>query len=480
MKNIKEKITLENVLCLFLILSPIFDISSFVFRNYFNTTFSISTFIRPIIPMCILLYILIKSNKKERLIWIGIGLVYIIYGACHLLVTRKMLTGASYGDLKKELQYVFNFTFLIIYLIIYVWSFYIRKDKVSNTIKLKKSITIMTFIYIVSIFITIIFKVSSYTYIETKTGYKGFIESGNSLSAILLLSMFIMFTMINSKDVSKRFKIFDIITIIITAIYLMTIIGTRTGLFGTFLVSGLYVVLEMFYSKNKKIIACGIVLMIVGGAFVGFKGSSTIKRRQQMKESQYTIIDEKTGKVGNMTGDMLKIKNKIIDGTLEEGYMSEAQQQATLELYLFAVKHNIAGNDTRTQQLMYNIYLVKNQKSIPGILFGNGYESNYREMVMENELASMLLNFGIIGFILYVCPILAILIYSIYIGIKNFKKINVSYIMCQLALGLALVLSWMSGYVLFATSSMAVIVAISTILLKDIDEKCNVIDFEKA
>ena len=52
--------------------------------------------------------------------------------------------------------------------------------------------------------------------------------------------------------------------------------------------------------------------------------------------------------------------------------------------------------------------------------------------------------------------------------------------MCQLALGLALVLSWMSGYVLFATSSMAVIVAISTFLLKDIDEKCNVIDFEKA
>lgn len=480
MNKIKEKLTLENILCLFLILSPIFDISSFVFRNYFNTTFSISTFIRPIIPMCILLYILIKSNKKERLIWIGIGLVYIIYGACHLLVTRKMLTGASYGDLKKELQYVFNFTFLIIYLIMYVWSFYIRKDKNTNTLKLKKSITIMTFIYVISIFITIIFKVSSYTYIETKTGYKGFIESGNSLSAILLLSMFIMFTLINTKEISKGFKIFDIVTIIITGIYLLTTIGTRTGLFGTFLVAGLYIILEIFFSKNKKIIACGIVLIIVGGIFVGFKGSLTIKRRQQMKESQYTIIDEKTGEVGNMTGDMLRIKNKILDGTLEQGYMSEAQQKATMELYDYAVKHNLAGNDTRTQQLMYNIYLVKNQKSGFGILLGNGYESNYREMVMENELASMLLNFGIIGFILYVCPILAILIYSVYKGFKNIKKVNVSYIMCQSALALALILSWMSGYVLFATSSMAVIVVISTILLKDVDEKCNVIDFEKA
>ena len=49
-----------------------------------------------------------------------------------------------------------------------------------------------------------------------------------------------------------------------------------------------------------------------------------------MNESQYTIIDEATGKVGHMTGDMLKIKNSILNGTIEEGFMSIPQQEAVL------------------------------------------------------------------------------------------------------------------------------------------------------
>ena len=160
--------------------------------------------------------------------------------------------------------------------------------------------------------------------------------------------------------------------------------------------------------------------------------------------------------------------------------MSEAQQKATMELYAYSVKHHLAGNDTRTQQLMYNIFLVKNQKSVLGFLFGNGFKTNFREMVMENELASMLLNFGLLGFILYVMPLLIILGYSLYVGIKNIKKTNVMYLMMQAGLTLALVLSWMSGYVLFATSSMMVIVILSTMLLKKALEINNSnIDFDK-
>ena len=49
---------------------------------------------------------------------------------------------------------------------------------------------------------------------------------------------------------------------------------------------------------------------------------------------------------------------------------------------------------------MYNIYLMKNQGSFTGIVFGNGYNNNEREMRMENELASLFLNFGLCGFIL--------------------------------------------------------------------------------
>lgn len=230
-----------------------------------------------------------------------------------------------------------------------------------------------------------------------------------------------------------------------------------------------YVISEVILSKNKKIIIIGLITFIILFIIIGALGSNTIKRRKQMNIAKDTIIDEYTNEVGNMTGDMLRIKNKILDNTLEDGFMSPAQSKSVLDLYEFAKKHNIAGNDTRTQQLIYNLFLVKNQKNFLAILFGNGYKTNFREMVMENELASMVLNFGIIGFLIYIGPFIAILVKAILKAIKNIKKINSESIMLILGLLMSFTLSFLSGYVFFATSSMIVIVSIS-ILTNDLIE----------
>ena len=436
---------LEKALCLIIILCPILDCVSFIFRNYFQTTISVSTIIRPIIPLCLLLYIFIKGNKKEKIILSLIALAYIGYAVVHLLIYNSFHNGCAFGDIKLEMQYVFNFSFIMIYFIVFAFLF-LKKDLATD--KLYNSITIMATIYVASIVLAIIMGQSSYTYIETSTGYKGWIESGNSLSAILIMSLFIMLQRVREKKIT-------VLVIVAVAAYLITTIGTRTGLLGTF-------------SKNKKIIIAGLALMLIAVLVVIFAGSKTIQRRQQMDQSQYTIIDESTGEVGNMTGDMLRIKNKILNNELEEGYMSDAQKQSVLDLHEYTKSVKLAGNDTRTQQLMYNMYLMKNQGSFIGIVFGNGFNNNVREMRMENELASLFLNFGLCGFILYACPILAVLVYAIIFGIKRRKDITLNYVMNVAALMLAIGLSWMSGYVLFATSSMTIIVVIATLLLVEI------------
>jgi len=231
--------------------------------------------------------------------------------------------------------------------------------------------------------------------------------------------------------------------------------------------------LEVFFSKNKVAII-GFVIIAVGVIGIGLVGSNTLIRRKQMNEAMYTIIDEKTGEVGHMTGDMLRIKNKIIDGTLEEGYMSDAQKQAVLDLNEYAENVNLPGNETRVQQLMYNIFLVKNQKSMLGIIFGNGYETNFREMVMENELASLILNFGIIGFVLYAGPFVLILIKSIIVilkKLKNKEKIKTGFLMNVAALGLAFVLSYLTGYIFFNSSVMIILAGISVEILRVISEE---------
>ena len=65
MEKIKQKITIENVLCLFIILCPVLDMVSFIFRNALNTNYSPSTFIRPIIPICVAIFIFIKCKFKR-------------------------------------------------------------------------------------------------------------------------------------------------------------------------------------------------------------------------------------------------------------------------------------------------------------------------------------------------------------------------------------------------------------------------------
>lgn len=473
MKERRKKIRLEHILCFYIILCPVLDIASFLFRNYFDINISISTFLRPIIPIILAIYIFIKANKKHKFILLGITLVYITYGIIHLIVMKNFITGCSYGGVIQELQYVINYSFLIVNLIVFFYTFTnikwrtkeIEEGK-NKSEKIRMSMLIMSAIYMITIYIAILTGTSSYTYKEEQIGYKGWIESGNSLGAILCISLFIILPLIKN----KKYRIPTIVLIILIGIYLVTLIGTRTGLIGFFIAVAVFITIEVLFSKNK-IAIIGFVILAIAVITVGLVGSNTLKRRNQMNESQYTIIDESTGEVGHMTGDMLKIKNKILAGTLEEGYMSEAQKEAVLDLNEYTTKHKIAGNDTRLQQLMYNIYLVKEQKSVVGIFFGNGFETNFREMIMENELASLLLNFGIIGFLIYVGPFIEILIYSLIKAIKKIKnkeKIKTEYLMSICALILIFGLSYLSGYIFFNSSIMIIISAV-----------CASLNFEK-
>ena len=462
MEKLKAKINIENILCIFIILCPILDIASFLWRNCFNTSISPSTIIRPIIPICVAIYLFFKEDKKFKK-WVIIGgLICLIYGIIHLVIFQNLHTLSSYSNIMHEAQYIVNYTFMILVLGIFL---YVFKDK--DVKNLNKSIIISAEIYIISIFIAILTKTSSSTYIEG-IGYKGWFESGNSISTILILSMFIC--LMNLKD--KKLRKIIIPIIILVGIYLTTLIGTRVGLYGFILVLVIYAFVEILYNIlhkqkfNKRVILlvvagiCAVLLVVIA------VGSSTVQRRQHLKDIQKDIVDENTNIESHITGSLLEIKQGIENKTLEEGYLSEAQEKSILELYDIANKLNIKNNDQRMQQLIYNVVLVKNQHNILSILFGNGYMNNFRELVLEMEIPAFLLNFGICGFILYFVPFLSIFTYSAYIGLKNIKKINQEYILLLLGAGFALAISFLAGYTFFNMSTMTIIVVIDTLLMK--------------
>ena len=149
--KLKEKINIENILCFFIIICPMLDMLSFIFRNVFNTNISPSTILRPVIPIIVIIYLFFKEDKKFKLYTFLGFLILGIYGVIHLYLFTKVKTGSSYSGVIHEAQYIVNYSFMILNLFLYI---YIFKDK--NTEKLKKSILYSACIYVGSIIISII------------------------------------------------------------------------------------------------------------------------------------------------------------------------------------------------------------------------------------------------------------------------------------------------------------------------------------
>lgn len=464
MKKVKEKLNIENLLTVFIILCPILDIASFIFRNIFNTKISPSTIIRPILPIIAFIYYFIKADKKYKLKMFAISAIYGIYAIIHLILFTTVKSECSYSNISHELQYLVNYTFMIIILYVFIKTF---KEKLS-TEKLEKATVISVGIYLLSIILSIITNTMSSTYIEGM-GIKGWFESGNSISATLILSMYILLM-----NKNKKYKKIIIAELILMGIFLTMLIGTRVGLYGFILTIGILVLVKSnifnINKINKKIVIAGGALLALIILIICLVGSNTFTRRQHLKDIEANIVDSSNNEEAHLTGSLMEIKDKIDNKQIDEKYMNEVQQKSVLELYDIANKLQISNNDQRMQQLLYNAILVKNQANPLLILFGNGYMNQFRELVLEMDIPAFLFNFGIIGLFLYFVPFLSIFIYALYWAIKRYKIIDEQYIMYLLGLGLSFALSVFSGYVFFNMSTDSIIIVICVLLLNKVEE----------
>ena len=465
MSQLKTKIksiNLEDILCVFIVLCPVLDMLSFIFRNTFDTSISPSTFIRPIIPISIFIIVFFRKKIKSKML--TASLIYGVYAVIHLLIYNTIKAGCSYGGVLNEAQYIVNYTFAIMNLFLFTYLFW-KKD----CEKLTKSMLIAFGIYVASLYIAILTGTSSTTYIEG-IGYKGWYESGNSLCAILCISLCAILPML--KD--KKMRPYVAVITILAGIFLTTLVGTRTGLLGFILVVGLYIASECFVAFMKKvhidkrIVGFSILIVVLLIALIIVSGSKTFERREHLEEIQASATDTETGEIRHLSGDITILKNQIEAGELTEEYMPKEMQNAILRLADYAQRVNLENNDMRMQQLVYNFYLVQEQENVLLTLFGNGYKAQFRELVMEMEIPAFLFNFGVCGFVLYFIPFLAIAVYGVYVAIRKIKNIDTQYIMYLGGSWLAICLSFLSGYTFFNSSSMIIIIVVEVLLIKKI------------
>ena len=452
----KKGFKIEYLIYIYIIMSPFLDALSCMYREWFpKASFSPLMVVRPIIPVILALYIFIK-DKKVRWPLIISGLCYVIYGVVHLLIFKKLYTSIAYGSFMQEALYVFNYTYSI-YVMFIIMYLYKRK----KLPYLKQSLFVMLCSYLLLIYVSILTKTSLPTYIEG-TGYRSWFVSGNSLCTVLLL-LFSLFVSEMFKD--KNIK--NILVFVLLGLYLVFLVGTRTGMFGFILVFIVYIVLEVFLAMKdkikfdkKKIGLILLVLIAVGGLL--FKvGSKTLERRKEIKAMEDDVIDINTGEVAHVTGDttylIYEIKNDLYPDK-----MSKEQKEAYLDLYETSNKLKLNSNDYRKQQLIYNLYLVKEQHNPLYILFGNGHVNLYGEMILEMEIPYLLLNFGLLGFVLYVSPLL----YWLFKGVtyKNKKYKDINYYMSIFGLLLGFGLSCIAGYVIYSSTCVLVMISMLSLL----------------
>ena len=260
------------------------------------------------------------------------------------------------------------------------------------------------------------------------------------------------------------------VTVLIGA-YLTTLLGTRTGLLGFIIVIAAYAVLSLLHglihnkNVNKKILVAVVSVFAIIGVVVVIFGSRTFERRSQLQNRENEIYDDMTGSTAHVTGDMVNLVKQIKEGTMSTEYMPEDMQQTMLEVYNMANEKEIPYTNMRALQFMYHSTLVKNQNSIPMLLFGNGYMTHFYEMIFEMEVPAFLYNFGVIGFFLYFMPFLAIAIYGLYMLIKNIKNVSVEFAMVVAGAWFAIFVSFLSGYTFFNSSTMMIIIALCSFII---------------
>lgn len=502
---------LDILISIYIIMLPILDSSSYIFRNLLKMNFSPSTFLRPIYLMFIIVIMFFKSlekNKEKYKTYLSKFILYIlltfVYTAVHMYIFKKGMQKATIQPPIEELRYIIYY-FFNSYIFLSGIS-YIKDSKNINDKKEKNhisiSIILSAFLYLSILYISFFTKTASYTYMDSKTGYKGYFESGNIISNILVLIQILLLIIFKNTRINKIkdiknintdkkekkiyknifIKILTCILILLNTIYMIFLLGTRTGKYGSILCICMYTIFEIFsiikkyidkkkINKNKtkkeiiKIVIINIAIIILLLIILVLSFNIMIKkikvssdtRRQYLENNQKELVDEE-GKILSVTQEIHNLNKRIKNGEISEEFLSKNEQKALIETEKIAKEKGLVGHSRREAQTIYNFNLVKNEKNLLKILFGKGHLITYGEMVLERELLSCILDFGIIGFILFILPFLMLLLYEIYLilyDLVNRKGMNVNTqkLMSVFGIFFAFCLSYFAGAIFYPMSS---------------------------
>ena len=472
-EKIKNKINnknIVNIMLIFLLLQPLFDILSFLdIRNLIPI--GISTYVKPIVVFGIgvIIYLIDKDERKK---W---TILYVLYGILtigHLIILNRIST--DFSIILHELRFMINIGYMLVLYIIFDYMYFKSENKEEFIVRLKKTLVATFIIYCVTILIAIITGTSGKTYEYSdayKLGFKGWLDSGQIFGHALSICLpFIIYYLLSYKTENKKIQIILKLCILMPII-ILCLIGTKVTLFMCVIIVLSYLVLSTFFAiKNKEkssIINIVFSIIILAGIFLLYTKTPTYYNMglQGAVDTAYKNMDASSinweEQYSELKVEEIPEGSEKFDARTEYNHYNIYATQKLKEKY---VDGSLLPSDIRAKQMIYNFSKYK-VADVEYKIFGLGYLNQPMDLAIEKDILMSLFSFGILGFLtMFIVPI-ALWIRAVYLMLRNIKKLDLETLLLFEGFSSFFFISFYAGYTFIYTNFSIFLVAIMYLLI---------------
>ena len=444
-----------HFLLLFIVFQPILDLLTSFSIYVLHMSATVGIVVRFAFMLLALGYLLLhhkQQGAKKYILYLCLfGIVLAIGLVNNLMIKSPVLFG-------EEVKFIMKSVYPIVLLFGYIIAL---KELKNNEFAFHKIITYFlyaTLILSISIIAAMATGTDFPSYPNSKIGSRGWFFAGNDLSSIFAI-MFPIVVLYSVHKTTSFSKVYYWIPTVL-AMYASIMIGTKVGYGAIVITLGIalfFLFIEYMMHRKKEgkgftyLVNTIVAAIVLGGLLVLTPQTPIAKNMSihlQIYEYKKSVQDEKDRKEGKVVKEEEHKQGELTDSEMKSLIYSDRDK--FLKVYK-----------------QYYKEAPLSQK-----LFGMGYAGNYttKMKLVEMDFHDLFFAFGIVGFLMYLLPLL-------YFGIKifirlitNFKKLfSVKHMLLASTLVLSLGIGFMSGHVLTAPAVSIFFVVILAYLIVDLE-----------
>lgn len=444
-----------HFLLLFIVFQPILDLLTSFSIYVLHMSATVGIVVRFAFMLLALGYLLLhhkQQGAKKYILYLCLFGIVLAIGLVNNLMVKSPV---SFGE---EVKFILKSVYPIVLLFGYIIAL---KELKNNDFAFHKIITYFlyaTLILSISIIAAMATGTDFPSYPNSKIGSRGWFFAGNDLSSIFAI-MFPIVVLYSVHKTTSFSKVYYWIPTVL-AMYASIMIGTKVGYGAIVITLGIalfFLFIEYMIHRKKEgkgftyLVNTVVAAVVLGGLFVLTPQTPIAKNMSihlQIYEYKKSVQDEKDRKEGKEVKEEEHKQGELTDSEMKSLIYSDRDK--FLKVYK-----------------QYYKEAPLSQK-----LFGMGYAGNYttKMKLVEMDFHDLFFAFGIVGFLMYILPLL-------YFGIKifirlitNFKKLfSVKHMLLASTLVLSLGIGFMSGHVLTAPAVSIFFVVILAYLIVDLE-----------